>query len=108
MSETDSTKTLTNDDTVTGAGPGVHANSGWLRAARLAWYVAAGLALVIFVVSIPGYLRGFEQQTFTATAAIEPAIVNTILNFSGMIASMLAAAASLSLAALGFCGGCLC
>jgi len=82
--------------------PGEHSRSGWKRAARIAWFVAAGLALAIFVVSIPGYLRGLEQQAFTATAAIEPAIVNTVLNFTGMIASLLAAVVSLSLAALLF------
>jgi hypothetical protein len=102
MSEVDSIKTLTNDETMSRSGPGEHTRSGWKRAARIAWVVVAGLALAIFVVSIPGYIRGLEQQAFTATAAIEPAIVNTVLNFTGMIASLLAAVVSLSLAALLF------
>jgi hypothetical protein len=102
MSEADSIKTLTNDATMSRSGPGEHSRCGWKRAARTAWVVVAALALAIFVVSIPGYFRGLEQQAFAATAAIEPAIVNTVLNFTGMIASLLAAVVSLSLAALLF------
>jgi hypothetical protein len=55
---------------MTGTGPGEYSQSGWLRATRVAWYVMAGMALVIFVISIPGYLRGLEQQVFTASVAI--------------------------------------
>ena len=98
----DSIKSFTKEEIVTGAGPGAQSRSRWLRAARIGWYVTAGLALVIIVASIPGYLRGLEQQAFTAGVATESTLINSVLNITGMGASMLAAGVSLSLAALLF------
>ncbi len=98
----DSISSLTNEEIVIGSGPGTQPRSRWLRAAQVAWYGAAGLALLIFVASIPGYLRGLEQQAFTAGVATESAIINSVLNITGMGASMLAAGVSLGLAALLF------
>ena len=102
MNEADLIKTLTNDMKLTGPGRGVGTRSGWLRIARVAWVVMAGLALALFVVSIPGYLQGLEEGAFTAATVTNPSIIEEILNFAGMVASMLAAVVSLGLATLLF------
>ena len=100
MRDADSNEVLVNAETTTSADPGRSSPSGWLRAARIGWIIIAGLALVIFVVSIPGYVRGLEQQAFSAAATADPTTIEKVLNLTGMVASMLAAVTSLGLAAL--------
>ena len=102
MEEAGAIKTPKNDKTMTAAGRGIINHGIWLRWARLAWYVAAGLSLVVFVVSIPGYFLGLEQQAFAGAVVLQSTLFNTVLNYTGMVASMLAAAVSLSLAVLLF------
>ena len=72
-------------------------NIPWLRIARIGWYLGAGVALAVLVISIPGYImiapRGFtDSQRF----AFNPAT-------SVLTTNIVAALLSIFIAILSFC-----
>ena len=74
--------------------------SRMLLVARYGWYLALGPAVVVFLLSLPGYMQGLQEYGFTPGTITEPTLTDQLLNFAGMAASLIAVLVSLGLSAV--------
>ena len=74
--------------------------SRMLLVARYGWYLALGPAVVVFLLSLPGYMQGLQEYGFTPGTITEPTLTDQLLNFAGMAASLIAVLVSLGLSAM--------
>lgn len=73
-------------------------NIGWLKAARISWYILAGVTFLFLIAAFPGYIAGFPYGSASAMQVSAELIFATRIISS--IASLAAALLSISLAVL--------
>jgi hypothetical protein len=75
-------------------------NIGWLKAARVAWFILAGVTFLLLLAALPGYIAGFPYGSAISVQASQELIFATQVISS--LASLGAAFLSISLAVLLF------
>ena len=75
-------------------------NTGWLKAARIAWFILAGVTFLLLIAAFPGYIAGFPYGSASVMQASTELIFATQVISS--LASLGAALLSIGLAVLLF------